>query len=446
TRYGDGAATAAVLAHALVRGGLKLLAAGFSPALLRRGIDHGVSTALHTLTEQARPIQDEEDLAHLATSVTGYEELGRLLGEIVATLGENTSLLVEEHPTPCLDRAYLTGGRWPATPGSYLLIPDGKAALELAQPLLFLTDENLETVEQVLPALEQALAFPNHPPLLVVARHVQGQALTTLLTNHTRGVLTVGIALLQTEVQAITDDLEDIALLTGGQVMTQITGHAPQHMQPACFGRARKATLSRDQLVLVEGAGDPQQVRQRIGQVRAQIKQLPRNEDAWQKQSQRLGRLSGGLGLLKIGAYTQTERMLLKEQAERAVPVLTTALEGGVVPGGGVAYLNCITAVESAAQTCAHPDEAAGMRLVAQALAAPFAQIVRNHGQWPAPLMLDEARRRGPAYGFDALRGEVCALAERGIFDPLAVIRAALEQAAGLAAMLMSIDAVILRD
>jgi chaperonin GroEL len=446
-RYGDGAATAAVLAREILGASMKLLAAGFNPVMLRRGMECGVEVAIRALAEQAQPLQDEEEaLVRLASSVTGNQDLGSILGEIFTVLGENTSLLTEEHPAPFLDREYISGGQWAATPGSYMLIPDGKAALELKQPLIFLTDDNLETLEQVQPALEQAVAFPGKPPLLVIARHVLGPALNVLITNHTRGVLTVGIAFLQTGVTDITDDLEDMALLTGGQVTAKLTGRPPESMKPEYFGRARKVTLTRKNLLIVDGAGNPQSIRQRITQVRAQLKSLPRDEEAWQKQRLRLGRLSGGIGVVKIGAYTAQERALLIEQAELAIHVLDTAMEEGVVPGGGVAYLNCISAVEAAAQASASPDVAAGIQLVAQALEAPFLQIIRNQGHLYPPLALDEARRRGPAYGFDAQRGEFCSMTERGILDGLAVVRAALQSATSLAAMLMTIDAIILRD
>ena len=444
--YGDGAATATVLAREIVRSGMKLLAAGFNPAMMRHGLECGVEVAVRALEAQAQPLQDEEVLVRLASGVTGNEDLGKILGEIFSTLGENTSLLTEEHPMPFLDREYISGGQWEATIGSYLLIPDGKAALELKQPLIFLTDDNLETLEQVQPVLEQAVAFPDKPPLLVVARPVLGPALQALTTNHTRGVLTIGIALLQTGVTSITDDLEDIALLTGGQVTAKLIGRPPESMKPEYFGRARKVTLSRKNLLVVDGAGNPQSIRQRITQVRAQLKRLSRGEEAWQQQRLRLGRLSGGIGVVKIGAYSAQERALLIEQAERATHVLDTAMEEGVVPGGGVAYLNCIPEIEAAAQASDSPDVAAGIRLIAQALEAPFLQIILNQGHLYPPTVLDEARRRGPAYGFDVQRGEFCSMAEHGILDGLAVARAALQSASSLAAMLMTIDAIILRD
>jgi chaperonin GroEL len=445
-RYGDGTATAAVLSQAMVQEGIKLLAAGFSPPLLKRGMEQGLHAAQRALAEQAQPIRGEEMLTRLACGVTGNRELSAILGEVFDTLGESTSVFTEYHPRPCLDREYVSGGQWAAAPGASLLIPDGKSALELQQPLIFLNDDNLETVEQVQPALEQAAAFPGKPPLLVVARHVLGQALNALTINHTRGILTVGIALLKTGVEFITDDLEDMALMTGGQVMARATGQPAERMKPAYFGRARKATLTRTNLLIVDGAGDPRKIRERIIQVREQIKRLPRGEQDWHKKRLRVGRLSGGVGVVKIGASNEHERELLKEQVEKAALVLDTAMEEGVVPGGGVAYLNCISAVEEASKGCTDRDEAAGMRLVAQTLAAPFLQIVRNHGQFPPSLILDEVRRQGPGSGFDAQTGECTSMAERGILDSLAVTRAALEAAVSTAAMVLTIDAVILRE
>ncbi len=442
-RYGDGAATATVLARAMLREGFKFLAAGMNPAIMRNGIELGVRCAVQALATSVTPVSGEKMLADLATGVTADPEMGKILGEMFDILGDNVALITEEQLVPRLDREYISGGQWTAIPGERLLIPEGKASLELQHPLIMIVNETLETIAQVQPALELALSLPDKPPLLIVTREVRGDALNMLTLNHARGTIAVGVALLRTPILTTPDDLQDIATLCGGQVLSQLTGYAPQNVQASSLGRARKAVITRNNLIIADGVGEKRAIQQRLSVVRAQLSRLKRGSEDWEHQRVRLGRLAGGIGIVRIGAYSERERELKLEQVRKAVRVLDGIVESGVVPGGGAAYLSCRDAVQQAASACSDVEQAAGVAIVANALAAPFVQIVRNRGLHHPPLLLDEALRRGAGYGYDALSGEVVSMVERGILDSFQVMQAALEAAASLATMILTTESIV---
>ena len=444
-RYGDGAATASVLAQALLRQASRLVAAGANPMLLRRGIERGVAAATQALTAQARPVTGQEQLARLATGVTGDSELGAVLGEMFDLLGPGAALLVEEFAAPYLDREYLDGGRWRARPAARALMPEGMAELVLEHPLVVVVDQEIRRLEQVQPILELAVQAPGRPPLLFVGRGIHEAALAALTLNHARGVLTIGAAIVASGDPALSDDLSDIALLVGGQLIGELGGHPLRDVRPACFGRARRAGLSREYLTIVGGAADQPAIQQRIAELRSRCARLERTHPDWQRLRLRAARLAGGVGILKVGAYTPRERELKKELANKALRVLAAALEEGLVSGGGVAYLACREAVLAAQAACSDPDEAAGVGAVGMALEAPFDQIVRNHGGVYPPLARAEIERRGPGYGFDAQTGRYVPMAEVGVLDSLSVARGALEAAASAAVMAITTEVVVLR-
>ncbi len=443
--YGDGAATATVLAREMLRDGTRLLAAGINPAILRQGIERGIAIARQELKKQALPVDRPEMFTGVATGVTGDPALGKLLGEMLDMLGEQPGLIVGENEAPTIDREYIAGGQWVAIPGERLLIPEGSAGLELHRPLIMVIDEDLKELDQVQKALELVVSLPEKPPLLIVTREASGAALEALILNHIRGILTVGIALLRSGVLLYHEDMGDVAALTGAQVLSQETGRAPRAMQLNFFGRARKATMTRNSLTIIDGAGEGQAVRKRTAEVRAQIKNIEdKNGGEWQRLHARLGRLAGGIGVIKIGAYSERERDAKKEQVQKALRALEELHEAGAVPGGGVAYLQCIPAVLAASRACTSSDEAAGIALVATALEAPFTQIVRNYGKIYPPLALEEVHRLGPGYGFDGLRGEYACMVERGILDSARVAQAALEAAGSLAVMAITTDSIVM--
>ncbi len=439
-KYGDGAATAAVLALALIQQTVPRIAAGANPMLLRRGIEYGTAVAQQALQQQVSDHVDQEVLTGLATSVTADPELSKILGEMFDMLGENGSIVIEPYAAPFLEREFLEGGRWECRPASRLLMPPGYTELMLENVLVAVIDAEIEKFEDIRPALEIAAQSPQKSPLLIVARDLKGEALTGVTANHTQGVVTVGGAICYTVKFRISDDLEDIALTVGGEVMLNAKGY---RIKPDYLGRARKITLTREWLTIVNGAGNPAAIQQRIAQLRYQQSLVSRTEKEWERISMRIARLAGGVGVLKIGAYTERERDDRRERANQASLMLHLALEAGVVPGGGVAYLACIDAVRQAVQEAADPDVAQGIAAVARALEAPFRQIVRNHGHVDPDVALNEVFRLGNDHGFDVLTSEYASMAESGVWDCYGVASGALSAAASAANMIITTDVVV---
>jgi chaperonin GroEL len=443
-RFGDGTATAAVMVRAMLREANRLVTAGANPALIMRGVRLAVDAALAALEAQARPVAGEDELVALVKGVTGDAALSEILGQMFDTMGEFATVITQDMPKPCLDYEYIRGGKWDGYIPARLLIPEGEAALILHNPLIVLADEELTSMEQVQPALELALAEPEKPPLLIIARSIADAALTMLTANHMRGVLTIGLFVLSSGATLIHDDLEDIAALTGGQVLSEITGSLACNIELRHFGRAEQVMLAENSVTIAGGRGAPGAIQQRITRARAELKHTPRAENGdWDFLRVRLARLTGGIGVLKLGAYTEQELEIKKEQVRKALRVLDAAYDSGLVPGGGAAFLACLPALCAAREACRHEDETYGVSLVESALKAPFLQIVRNHGAIHPPLALDVVQRLGPGYGFDALRGDYARMEERHILDCLSVTRGVLEAAASLATMLVTTDTIV---
>lgn len=443
-RFGDGSATAAVMVRAMMREASRMLAAGANPALMAQGLRRATDAAQSALAAQVRPVANLEELTALALSVTADPTLSEILAQMFETMGECATVIIRDVHKPGLDHEYIRGGKWDGYLPARQLLPEGEAGLILHHPLIVLCDEDLTSVEQAQPMLELALAAPDKPPLLVIARSISGAALTMLTTNHVRGVLTVGMLVLSSGSTLVHEDLKDMAALTGGTVFSPITGSLVSHIQPEAFGRAQQATLSENGVTLAAGGGSPQAIQRRIAEVRAELKRASRAEEGeWSFLRLRLARLSGGIGVLQLGAQTEQEREIKKEQVEKALRVLELAYEGGLVPGGGTALLACLPALASARASCRHADETYGISLLEAALKAPFLQIVRNHGEIHPPLALATVLAKETGYGFDALRGDYACMAERHILDCLRVIQGALEAATSLAAMLVTTDTLV---
>lgn len=443
-RFGDGIATAAVMVRAMLREANRLIAAGANPALMARGIRLAVAAVQDALAARSRPVAGLDDLFALALGATGDAEVSEILAQMFEVMGECATVIIKQVPRPGLDHEYIRGGKWDGYIPARALLPECEAGLILHHPLIVLADEDLTSVEQVQPMLELVLAEPEKPPLLLIARSISGAALTMLTANHLRGVLTVGMLVLSSGSTLVHADLMDVAVLTGGQVLSQVTGSLARDIQPRAFGRAQQATLSANGVTLAGGAGLPIAIKQRIAEIRVELKQSSRGEDsAWEFLRMRLARLAGGIGVLKLGAHTEQEFEIKKEQVTKALRVLEAAYDGGLVPGGGTAFLACLPALEAARAACRHEDEIYGVSLVEAALEAPFLQIVRNYGEIHPPLALDAVRRAGSGYGFDALHGDYAPLAERHILDCLKVTQGALEAATSLAAMLITTDTIV---
>ncbi|HET8847123.1 MAG TPA: TCP-1/cpn60 chaperonin family protein [Ktedonobacteraceae bacterium] len=443
-RFGDGVATATVMVRAMLQEAARRMAAGANPVILTRSIRRAVDAAQTSLAEQARPVTQLEELVALATSVTGNSELGEVLGQMFEVLGECATVITQDIPRPGLDHEYIRGGKWDGYIPARQIIPEGETGLILHNPLILLADEELTTGEQVQPILELALADPEKPPLLILARSISDAALAMLTANHVRGVLTIGMLVLSSGIGLVHNDLVDIAVLTGGQVHSEVTGMLVHNVQSQACGRAQRVILTENGVTIADGAGTARAVQQRIAEVRAELRQVSRGENSnWDFLRVRLARLAGGIGVLKLGAHTEQELELRKAQTNKALRVLESAYDGGVLPGGGVGFLACLPAINCLCARSQSNDELSGIAIVEAALKAPFLQIVRNHGEIHPPLALDNVLRLGPGYGFDALHGDYAVMEDRHILDCRTTAQGALESAASLAIMLMTTDTIV---
>ncbi|GCE22168.1 TCP-1/cpn60 chaperonin family protein [Dictyobacter kobayashii] len=440
-RYGDGAATGAVLAVAALREAVKRITAGANPDELKRGMELGLSLARAALLAQAQLSTGQDDLTSIATNVTNDAALGALLGEAVDVLGDQASLAIEESYTPYLDREYVSGGQWDVHVADPYFLPEQKAGIDLHQPLIMIVDEVVSRLDQVQSALELAVQHPDKPPLVIVANGIEQDALKTLLLNHTRGILTVAPAIITSGLTGI--DLADMAVLVGAQVLNTDQGCSPRHMRLEYFGRARKATLTRNGLVIVAGQGDPVTLRQRLVGIRSRLQQLDHADKERATLKMRQARLTGGIGVIKVGAYSEHERERKKESIEKALLVLEAVQMYGTVPGGGIAYLACLPSLQTAMHGSLCEDVRGGLAVVAGALEAPFLQLVKNYGLQSPLVALGEVQRHGGDYGFDALRGKYVCMRECGIIDSTYVICGVLEAAINTAMMAMTTDTIV---
>lgn len=442
--YGDGAATAAVLARALVREGLKRIAAGVEPTALRDGFELALPVALDALAAEAMPLADAATLVGLATSVTGEAALGAVLGEIVDLLGGDAALTIEEFPVPYLEREYVAGAAWRAHPASRAMIPAGKGAIVLDQPLVLLADQSLATAEDVRATLEIAIQATPRRPLLIVPAQISKQALATVSANLEQGTLIAVAALLSSSGPALTDDLGDLAVLTGGTVLGEALGRPPARARSEDLGTARRVTLSRETLTIVGGAGEQAAVAERAAPLRRRMNGLPSDSEEWRRLQGRVGRLSGGCVILKLGAHSGTELAERRARAEKAFRLLTGAQAGGVVPGGGAAYLACVPALRAIGEGCDNPEARHGLAVLLAALEAPFLQIARNQKTVHPPLALAAAGASGRGYGLDVRTGDIVDMREAGIVDSLRVTQGALELAVSSAKSLLMTGVVVM--
>ena len=440
-QVGDGSATAGVLALGMLRGARRCVAAGANPMRLRAGIDLGVAAATRALAEMAEPLEGQERLAALATSASGDPDLGRVVGEIFDTIGLDGTVNIQEFVGPYLDRAYVEGHRFKGTFTSRFFLTDVNHRLvQLAQPYIFISDWNLSDAAQVHPLLELVLREGEGRPLLVVSASQDGAALSTLLANHQKQVVQCCGVTLKGVGDPMRAALDDLALVTGGRFLFRDAHMAPSEVTLADLGRAARVEVDEDYVTVFEGSGDRKAIHRRRQTLRAALADA-RDDEAAQEIRERVGRLSGGIGVLKIGALVDKDRERRRQQAEEAVKAVAAAVGGGVVPGGGAAYLAAIPAVE--AVPADDQEVRYGLTVVARALEEPMRHIVANAGLDP-DVALARVRQRGPTFGVNVLTGQVTDMRQARIVDSSRVLQAALQAAASGACMVLTTGAVIL--
>lgn len=447
-QHGDGTATAAVLADAMVRQAARLVAAGADAVATRRGVEYGVEVATNALAEQARAVSGVKDLAALAVAASHDSEIGDVLAEMFDLLGEHAALIVEDRVVPGLDRSYIDGACWRVRPAIRGLVPKNATELSLRDPLVLAVDQTLDAEADVAAVLE--LAAAERRPLLLVARDITGAAKELLGRYHAgsdaapRAV--VGAVRLAGAPHRMPDDLADIALLTGGEVVGTVLGRSPRRVRSAWCGTARQAALSKARLILTGGSGDAEAIATHTRALEARSATLQRGTEEWEKIRMRIGRLTGSTGVIGVGGTSPAERDLRREHVTKAQRVLEMA-GAGVVPGGGVAFLQCVPAVLDARARCATSDERWGLDVVAAALEAPFRQLVANHagpaGNPRPEVALAHVRELEPGWGFDIRTESFAAMDAGGVLDSVGVLAGALHAAGSLAATAISTTRIV---
>ncbi len=437
---GDGTTTATLLAQTLIREGMKNIAAGANPMVLRKGIFRAVDAAVAALAKISKKVNGTEDIARVGTISAGDEVNGTLIADAMEKVTSDGVITVEESKSAetysevvegmQFDRGYLS---------PYMVTDTDKMEAVLDDALVLITDKKISNIQDLLPVLEQIVQ--SGKKLLIIAEDVEGEALTTLVLNKLRGTFTCVAVKAPGFGDRRKEMLRDIAILTGGTVITDELGLDLKETTVAQLGRARQIKVNKENTLIVDGAGESEEIKNRIGQIRAAIETTTSDFDR-EKLQERLAKLAGGVAVIKVGAATETEMKEKKLRIEDALNATRAAVEEGIVAGGGTAYINVIGEVAKLVDMT-EGDEKTGVRLVMKALEAPMRQIAENAG-FDGGVIIDKIVTSGKAaYGFDAYREEYTDMLEAGIVDPTKVARCALQNAASVAATVLTTESVV---
>ena len=437
---GDGTTTATVLAQAFVREGLKNVAAGANPMVMRRGIAKAVDAAVAAIAKNSKTVDGTNDIARVGAISSGDEEIGKLIAEAMEKVSTDGVITVEESKTAetysevvegmQFDRGYVT---------PYMCTDTEKMEANLDDALVLITDKKLSNIQELLPILEQVVKAGKK--LLIIAEDIEGEALSTLIVNRLRGTFTCVAVKAPGFGDRRKDMLRDIAILTGGTVISEEVGIELKDATMDMLGSARQIKVTKENTTIVDGAGDKQAIASRVAEIRGAIERTTSDFDR-EKLQERLAKLAGGVAVIKVGAATETEMKEKKLRIEDALNATRAAVEEGIVAGGGVAYVNAISAVEALAET-AEGDEKTGMQIVARGLEAPMAQIAINAGIEGA-IVVDKVKNCGKVgYGFDAATETYGDMISNGIVDPTKVNRSALQNAASVASMVLTTESLV---
>jgi chaperonin GroEL len=435
---GDGTTTATVLAQAIVRQGLKNVAAGANPLALKRGIERAVDEIVKNIESQSVEISGKDQIARVATISAGDEEIGDVIADAIDKVGKDGVVNVEEGQTFGMDLEFTEGMQFDKGYISpYMVTDQERMEATLEDPYILIANSKIGSVRDVLPVLEQVIQSGR--PLLIIAEDVEGESLATLVVNKLRGTFT-GVAV---KAPGFGDRrkrmLEDIAILTGGEVITEEMGLKLENTQLSQLGRARRVVVAKDTTTIVDGAGESDAIKGRINQIKAEIENTDSDFDR-EKLQERLAKLSGGVAVVKVGAATETEMKEKKHRVEDALQATRAALEEGIVPGGGVALLNAQKALKVDAIEL--PDERTGAMIVHRALEEPLRQIAENAGL-EGSVVVNDVRRAKKGQGLNAATGEIVDLIAAGIIDPAMVTRSALQNAASIAKNILTTEAIV---
>ena len=434
---GDGTTTATVLTQAIVREGIKNVTAGANPIGIRRGIETAVAAAVEALKNNAIPVANKEAIAQVAAVSSRSEKVGEYISEAMEKVGKDGVITIEESrgmetelevvEGMQFDRGYLS---------QYMVTDSEKMVADLENPYILITDKKISNIQEILPLLESILQ--SNRPLLIIADDVDGEALPTLVLNKIRGTFNVVAVKAPGFGDRRKAMLEDIAILTGGTVITEDLGLELKDATIEALGQAARVTVDKDSTVIVEGAGNPEAISHRVAVIKSQIETTTSEFDR-EKLQERLAKLSGGVAVIKVGAATETELKEMKLRIEDALNATRAAVEEGIVAGGGTALVNVIPAVADLELT---GDEATGRNIVLRALEEPVRQIAHNAG-FEGSIVIDRLKNAEIGTGFNAATGEWVNMIEEGIIDPVKVSRSALQNAASVASLILTTEAVV---
>ena len=438
---GDGTTTATVLAQAMVTEGMKNVTAGANPMDIRRGMSKAVAKAVETIKAHSQKVKDSNDIARVGTISAGDPEIGRLIAEAMEKVTSDGVITIEENKTTAetyneivegmqFDRGYLT---------PYMVTDTDKMEAVIDDAYILITDKKISVISDILPLLEQMLQ--SGKKLFIIAEDVEGEALSTLLVNRLKGVLNVVCVKAPGFGDRRKEMLQDIAILTGGQVISEELGLTLKDATIDMLGRARQIKVTKENTIIVDGMGDQQAIKDRVSQIRAQIGVTSSEYDK-EKLQERLAKLAGGVAVIKVGAATETEMKEKKLRIEDALNATKAAVEEGIVAGGGTIFVNVIPAVTELLKST-EGDEKVGVQMVAKALEEPIRQIAANAGI-DGSVVLEKVRTSGQnGYGFDAYKEVYCDMIANGIVDPAKVTRSALENAASVSGMVLTTESLV---
>jgi len=436
-KCGDGTTTATVLAQAIVTGGFKNIAAGADAMAIKRGVEKGVEAVVGDLKKMSTPVTTKEQVAQVATISAADSDVGNLIAEVMEKVGKDGVITVEESKGLLFETEYVEGmefDRGYISP--YFITNPELMKTELDDPYILITDKKISAIAELLPVLEKILQVSKN--FVVIAEDVEGEALATLVVNKLRGTLNC----LAVKAPGFGDRrkamLEDIAILTGGKVISEEVGRKLDSTTVADLGRARKIVADKDNTTIVEGKGSEADIQGRIKQIKAQIDEITSDYDK-EKLQERLAKLAGGVAVIKVGAATEVELKEKKHRVEDALSATRAAVEEGILPGGGVALINASPALD---KVKAEGDECTGIDILKKALEEPLRWIAENAGQ-EGSVVVDKVKRSKKGVGYDALRDEYGDMVAKGIIDPLKVTRTGLENASSIANMILTTESLV---
>ena len=437
---GDGTTTATLLAQAMIREGLKNLAAGANPIGMKKGMAKAVETAVEAIKANSQKVNGTDDIARVGTVSSGDEFIGKLIAEAMEKVSADGVITIEESKTAetysevvegmMFDRGYIT---------PYMVTDTEKMEAVVDDAYILITDKKISVISDILPILEQLVQ--SGKKLVIIAEDVEGEALSTLIVNRLRGTLNVVCVKAPGFGDRRKEMLQDIAILTGGQVISEELGYELKSATVDMLGRARQVKVTKENTTIVDGSGDKQAIKDRVSQIRAQIAVTTSDYDK-EKLQERLAKLAGGVAVIKVGAATETEMKEKKLRIEDALNATRAAVEEGIVAGGGTAYVNAVPAVEKLIGKV-EGDEKTGVKIIVNALQEPVRQIAKNAGVDGSVVLEKIKSSRKVGYGFDAYKEVYCDMIGAGIVDPAKVTRSALENAASVSSMVLTTEALV---